>query len=257
MNKILKVGSIFFLILIVFFSFSNIFAAYEKSNIDLKEYTIRYREHDERYISYNGVSQRFFDYYYLDNYNNPYPAYCINLGSSGAENGEYNVNVEEKISDDTVTSIILNGFPNRTIAELGLNSDCEAIFATQFAVWVYTSNLDTEKIEALSNETERVKNAIINIYNNGKRGEIPNNKVKFIPLDDEFKIDEIDNSYISRRYRIEYDPSMVIDIRSASDNSIVKMTTVDNVDLGKYTDTNEVKLLIPRDKISSNTNINF
>ena len=67
MNKVIKLNSLLIVMLIVFFQFSNIFAAYENTNIDLGKYRIYYNKNENRYIKYNSISQRFFDYYYIDN----------------------------------------------------------------------------------------------------------------------------------------------------------------------------------------------
>lgn len=256
MNKVIKLNSLLIVMLIVFFQFSNIFAAYENTNIDLGKYRIYYNKNENRYIKYNSISQRFFDYYYLDNDGNRYPAYCINLGMDGAENGEYDVNVSQKLNDDKLSSIILNGYPYKSLEELGLYTAEEARFATQFAVWVYMSNLNFSLIEPLDSNCIRVVNAIKAIYNNGINSSITSNKVEILNIDDEFKIDDNNPEYYSKRIKLEYNNN-VNKISYSSDNDLVKVCDLNNNILESITNQKEVKLLVLRNKILKDTNLNI
>ena len=65
-----------------------------------------------------------------------YPAYCINPNRPGVDDlGNYIVGIDETIDNPQLWGTITNGFPYKTAAELGLNSDFEAYYATKMAIW--------------------------------------------------------------------------------------------------------------------------
>ncbi len=256
MRKILKLYSIVIVFMMLFVNISNIFASYENTNIDLKKYRIYYNKNENRYIKYNSVSQKFFDYYYLDNNGNSYPAYCINLGMDGAEKGEYDVDVLKKIDDEKLSNIILNGYPYRSVEELGLNTKEEARFSTQFAVWTYISNLDFSLIEPLNNDCIRVVEAIKNIYYNGMNSSILSNKVNIVSIDNEFKIDDKNPEYYSKKIKLDYNNN-VKNINYTSTDNLVKISDLNNNVIENITNQKEVKVLILREKILEDRNINI
>ena len=247
----IKKNKIIAFLLLIIVTMSKIFAAYDNTNIDLGTHRIKYNKNENRYIKYNGISQRFFDYYYLDNEGVRYPAYCINLGMDGAEKGEYDVNVNEKLQDKTLNNIILNGYPYKSPSELGLSTEDEAKFATQFAAWCYVSNLDFGKIEALNQEGIKVANAIRNIYEKGINTEILPNTVNIVEVSKEFKIDDKDEEYYSKKIKLEYNENVKeIVLRKNSLEAII--TDLNNNKIDKITNQKEVKILIKRNKVLEN-----
>lgn len=257
MNYKIKVRIFGILMLLVFtFNFSCVFASYENSNISLGKYRIYYNKNENRYIKYNGVSQRFFDYYYIDDEGNRCPAYCINLGVDGAEKEEYEVEVKQKLEDEKLTSIILNGYPYKTLNELGLNSNEEAKFATQFAVWTYLSKLDFNKIEPLNSSNQNVVNAIKKIYTNGVNNKIEDNSLNIEEIDKDFNIDNINKEYYSKRIRLIYNEN-VKEIILSNLSQDIKICDLNNNFLDKVTNQKEIKLMVKRDKIIQDSNITF
>lgn len=251
-----KKNKIIAFLLLMLVTISKAFAAYDNTNIDLGIHKIKYNKNENRYIKYNGISQRFFDYYYLDNEGVRYPAYCINLGMDGAEKGEYDVNVNEKLQDKTLNNIILNGYPYKTPSELGLNTEDEAKFATQFAAWCYVSHLDFSKIEALNQEGIKVANAIKNIYDRGMNTQTLPNTVNILDVSKEFKIDDKDEEYYSKKINLEYNENVKeIILRKNSLDAIV--TDLNNNKIDKITNQKEVKILVKRNKILENVKFNL
>ena len=254
MKIILKFKKLLIVCLTIFVSFSNVFAVYENSNIDLGKYRIYYNKNENRYIKYNSTSQRFFDYYYIDNEGNRYPAYCINLGMDGAEKEEYDVNVSKELEDKTLMNIILNGYPYKTLSELSLNTEEEARFSTQFAAWVYVNNLDFSKMEPLNESGIRVINAIKQIYTNGVNGNILSNKINIKEIDKEFKIDEINKECYSKKYMLEYNEN-VKEIMLLSNSLDIKVCDLNNNIIDTITNQKEIKILVPRKNIINDDNI--
>ena len=137
---------------------------------DYGKYRIYSYSDSHIYITYQGRTQHLHEYYYLDKNLNKLPAYCMTLGLNGAENTNngYIVKSEELLKDKVVNNIILNGYPYKTVNELGLLNESEARYATQFAIWIKLNNLDITQIAPVNEEYTRVVNAIKNIYNSEK-----------------------------------------------------------------------------------------
>ncbi len=249
--------SILFSILSVFGNFNIIFANYANSNIELGDITIKYENVDEKYITYDTRPQKFYKYYYTDKSGDRWPAYCLKLGLEGADIEEYNVDVNKELDDKKIANIVFNGYPYQDCVEYNLYTNDEKQFATQFAVWAYTEGLNLNLIKPIKSDYQRVVDAIKKIYERGMSGNIPSNTIKFKPVDEEFKIDDIDNRYYSKRFIPELNVEMITDYRPQSTDYDIKMTDKYNRDLGKYSREDMIKILVPRDKITQDMNITF
>ena len=109
------------------------------------------------YLCVNGrVKKQPYDYYLYTNSKGEQveiPVYCVNPTIYGVpetvgpgQSIKYIAN--EKSKDPKVMGIVANGYPTKTLAELGVNSKYEAWYATKTALWCYLlSNWD---ISALS-----------------------------------------------------------------------------------------------------------
>lgn len=115
------------------------------------------------YLMINGRVQKLIYTYY--NYVNSkgetreIPAYCVNPNIYGVpqtvgpgESIEYLA--EEKTSDPKVLGIVANGYPTRSLAELGLENKEQGYYATKIALWCYLlSNWDINKLKVNPNLT--------------------------------------------------------------------------------------------------------
>ena len=166
-NQIRRIKVIMLVCLCVFNSVSSVFAI-QNENITYGDYTILCFKDPNKYISYMGKPQTNYEYYYIKD-GIEYSAYCLELGKKGAEEKEegYVVNVNEKINDNVLNNVILNCYPYKTIQELGVQTQSQARFASQFAVWSYVYGLELQYIEPLDDSYECVVNAIKKIYNDG------------------------------------------------------------------------------------------
>lgn len=84
------------------------------------------------------------------------PAYCVNPNITGVpqtvgvgESIEYLA--EEKTSDPKVLGIVANGYPTRSLKELGLENKYQGYYATKMALWCYLlSNWDINNLKVNS-----------------------------------------------------------------------------------------------------------
>lgn len=87
--------------------------------------------------------------------------YCLEINKKYPSGQKFSVNVE---ADEKINNIIAAGYPNRSIAELNLNNEDDAYFATQIAIWSAVEGYDISKIRS---NNPKILEAIKNIYNNG------------------------------------------------------------------------------------------
>ncbi len=265
MNKIGKKRKIikkYFAFVLLFITLLNnqIFAQSLYNRKDEKvfgDYRIYSRVGNEKYIYYNDTIQTNFEYYYINSKGIEMPAYCLNLGVDGAEKkDEYYVNVSENIKDKKLVSIMLNGYPYKSVQELKVENVSEAKYATQFAVWAYLSNLSLGKIIPTSHTYQRVVNAIFDIYNNGLGSTYnENNMLNF--QNSEFKVDNVDNSYFSSNIHMDYNDN-IKDIKLQINNvDSYKITDSDNNELKNIYGIYDFKILVPRNKVLDNKILNI
>lgn len=70
-------------------------------------------------------------------------------------------------SNEKITNIIAAGYPNRSVAELNLDNENEAYFATQIAIW---SAMEGYDVNLMKSANPKILEAIKNIYNDGISG---------------------------------------------------------------------------------------
>ena len=98
------------------------------------------------YLSINGrIRSQIYTYYSYDNGSGStreIPAYCVNPNTVGVpqtvgvgESIEYLA--DEKASDPKVVGIVANGYPTRSLTELGLENKYQGYYATKMALWCY------------------------------------------------------------------------------------------------------------------------
>ena len=222
--------------------------------IDLGQYNIYCRQ-GASYIRYRGIGQLNYMYFYKDYNNVEHKAFCLNLGMEGAEAGDYNVDVNEIISDPKVASILISGSPYKTLKELGLNNEDEASFATQFAVWAYLENLDLNAITPYSKGNENVVNAIRNIYNDGMNMNYTSTAILNVEKNGSADIDSIDREFYSQTYKLSHNENIKNISLSLMGADNIKITDLKNNEISSINNVNEFKVLVPRTSINEDKNI--
>ena len=121
------------------------------------------------YHKYNGVE---------------YPAYCLNEFAEGVTaDNLYSVDVTDEITQIELENknisaiglwrVIVNGYPYKTIEELGCESEQEAYVATQSAIYCYLANRSLSEYAAVDNRgytdasvrvLEALKTIIVSVF---------------------------------------------------------------------------------------------
>lgn len=109
----------------------------------------------ERLLTFNGVPIKTTYVAYIKD-GVEYPAYCLDYTVDGAgERGEYVVNGADKLRDINVWRAIINGYPYKSLAELGAANGQEAFTATKQAVYTMIYNRDISSYGPVNSDSGR------------------------------------------------------------------------------------------------------
>ena len=133
-----------------------------------------------------------------------YPAYCLDASKPGAETQEYTVSVSGSIKDVGLWRRIINGYPYKTIDELGVKNKEEAFTATKQAIYCYLYKHNPSDYGAIGEAGQRTLNAfrkIISDAENSSETKI-SSTISINRESDEWKQDELDENYISKTFSV-------------------------------------------------------
>lgn len=187
---------------------------------------------------------------------NEYPAFCANPNRGGVENfaaKNYDVDVDKLDTDPHVWGVITNGYPYKTLTELGVKNDYEAYYITKMAVWAIVhdnySNLDDWK--ANGSQNDHVEKAMKALVEKGRANTaVYSSWLAVNPKSTTVSVDEKDSNYISQTYTLKSN----VDIKSYKvviDGNVpigAKVTDINNEAKTEFTGSElTFKVLIPKD----------
>ena len=181
-----------------------------------------------------------------------YPVYCLNKGKKGVEVGfEYTVDVNQLLSNQKIWRAIINGYPFKTLTELGCDTMEEAYAATKMAVYDAMYNYDLSKFTTHKDldSNKRCVQAIKKIITNA-RNSTETKIAATLNIKSEQKgwtVDEIDKQYVSKTYSVQasaINKKYIIALSSSSDTRF-KITDVKNTEKTEFDTTEKFKVLIP------------
>lgn len=119
----------------------------------------------------------------------------------------YNKPHNEELIDENsfLWQVVVNGYPYKTIEELGCNTYDEAFTATQVAIYcAYCNHLESDYTYFEGNEASlRTYNAFLRILENARKNEITLNKNNVLKLINQQEDWQIDNEYLYKIYNIK------------------------------------------------------
>ena len=204
MYKIKKVTKILFIMLaLILMNFFSLINSVTASNLDTAN--IQSVADCGQLLKYRGSIVITYYAEYNDN-GVTYPAYCLDKTKTGvsATNPSYTVSVENAISDVKLWRILINGYPYKTIEELGVANREEAFTATKQAVYTYIHGNQLSDYEPIGEAGVRTLNAlhkIVNDANNSTEMQI-SNRVDINRLQEHWEQDSIDLNYVSKKYNV-------------------------------------------------------
>ena len=180
-----------------------------------------------------------------------YPAYCITHGVNGVdEEGSYTVTINDLLKDDLIYNTIINGYPYKTPAQLGLETADEAYVATKHAVNSVLLNRDVKKFyKAADEKGEAIINAIYEISEKGKAGK-SSNKSAELSINKVGDLIESGNYYY-QEYTVNADVNIaeytVKSIESFPEGSYIVDSTGAN--RTTFSATEKFRVMIPKTKL--------
>lgn len=209
----------------------------------------------EVYLEHEGTPKH-TDYVVYRKDGKEYPAYCVDpelsgIGTSGI--GDYSVDVENKFKDVNLWRVIINGYPYKTIEELGVDNKYEAFSATKFAIYTIYYNMNPNYYNPVDTEAgRRTYQALLKIVDNARKSiETPDNEQISINTDNESWNLE-DKEYISKIYELkskvsegEYKINVSGDLPKE-----FKLTDVNNNEKNSFKIGEKFKITIPIKELS-------
>ncbi len=160
----------------------------------------------ERLLTYKGVPIKTSFIVYEEN-GIYYPAYCLDVKLPGAEQGPYQVNGGGKIQDINVWKAIINGYPYKSLAELGAANEQEAFTATKQAVYTMLYNRDISEYGPMDSDAGRRTYQIYSNIVNAARSSTENIEnylqMNIKRVTEEWKVDNLNPKCISQTYEVE------------------------------------------------------
>lgn len=195
-------------------------------------------------------------------YNNngkEYPAYCLNRELPGVEMGfSQTVDVSNLVSDVMVWRAIINGYPYKTISQLGCKTEEEAYLATKQAVYCMLTNRDVNEYSAIGESGERCLKAlkqIVTAARNSKEVKL-SSELKINQINSLWEIDNMDNKYVSQEFSISANAGVneyKIELANVNVEGI-KLTDLNNNEKSEFNYSEKFKILIPVTNITEDGN---
>lgn len=209
-------------------------------------------------LKYKGVTVK-TTYAEYDSGDGLYPAYCLDKTQLGVgEIGDYDVDASSLITDVGLWRIIVNGYPYKSLGELGVENIKEAFTATKQAVYCYIHGNDIDEYEAIGEEGERTLSALKKIIENAdSSSETP--KSNLITINKISKDWKQEGNYIIKSYSISHPANMSnYNVEIAKyDNELpegIKIVNTNNEEDENFLAEEEFKIMIPIQNLKSNGN---
>jgi hypothetical protein len=181
-----------------------------------------------------------------------YPAYCMDKTKPGAETTPYTVSIQNAIQDVGLWRRIVNGYPYKTIQELGVVNKEEAFTATKQAIYCYIHGNNPDDYGAIGEAGERTLNAMKKIISDAQNSsEIKISSTLTINKnDDEWKQDENEKNYLSKTYTISAGSTIekykiTLTKENSQDLGGLKLTDTSNQERTEFSPNEKFKILIP------------
>ena len=178
-----------------------------------------------------------------------YPAYCLNRELPGVELGPQLVDINKQVSNTMVWRAVVNGYPYKSISELGCNTEDEAYLATKQAVYCILTDRDPNTYSPIGEAGERTLNALKQIVSAARNSGAtkPSSELTINQQNSLWEIDSVDNKYISQTFDVSAQASISEYNVAATDNNIEGLKIVDenNNEKNTFKYNEKFKILLP------------
>ena len=202
-------------------------------------------------LTYKGITVKVtYVQYTKDGVN--YPAYCMDKTKPGAETSPYNVSIEDTIKDVGLWRIIVNGYPYKSIQELGVANKEEAFTATKQAVYCYIHGNNLADYAGIGESGKRTLNAMKNIITNAQNSTETkiSSTIKIDKNLTQWQQDNINKDYLSKTYKVTSGTNIssykiTLTKENQEDIGGIKLTDEKNNEKTEFNFNEKFKVLIP------------
>ena len=202
-------------------------------------------------LTYKGTPVKVTYVEYI-NEGNHYPAYCMDKTKVGAETNSYNVSIEGAVNDVGLWRRIINGYPYKSIQELGVANEQEAFTATKQAIYCYIHGNNPSDYGAIGEAGQRTLNAMHTIINNAQnsRESKISSTIKINKNSDSWKQDENEKNYVSKVYSVSAGANIknykiILSRKNNQDIGGIKLTDINNKTKTEFSPNEKFKILVP------------
>lgn len=199
-----------------------------------------------RFLKYDGMLIKTAHAIYEEN-GKQYPAYCLNkdLQGVGDQIVSYQTTNGGKITDIGLWRVIINGYPYKSLEQLGVESEEEAYIATKQSIYCYIYNRGTEKYSGIGDAGARTVQAMNIILENAKNSTENFNDTQIEVIQSE-KWLEHQKTYISKEYKIKSNINIAkysINLENQPKGTII--TNINDEEQTEFNSSEKFKILIP------------
>ena len=188
-----------------------------------------------------------------------YPAYCLDKTKPGAESNPYTVSIQNAVQDVGLWRRIINGYPYKTVEELGVANKEEAFTATKQAIYCYIHGNNPNDYGAVGEAGQRTLNAMKKIIadaENSNETKI-SSTIKINKNTSEWEQDEKEKDYVSKTYSVSAGATIenykiIITKENGQDIGGIKLTDENNYEKTEFSPNEKFKVLIPIKNMTQN-----
>ena len=215
-------------------------------------------------LIYKGIHVKtYYAYYSKDG--KQYPAYCLDKTKQGVKDGlSYSVSVQDAISDVKLWRIIINGYPYKSIQELGCSNKEEAFSATKQAIYCYIHGNNPNDYSGIGEAGNRTVRALKQILNNAEKTTETqiSNKINIMQEQKKFIIDNKEKNYVSKIYSIKAGTTISkykVELSKINEElpEGIKITDINNNNRNEFLQNEKFKILIPVKNLTKENNFNI
>lgn len=181
-----------------------------------------------------------------------YPAYCLDKTKQGAGGDiSYGVSVDKAITDVGLWKRIINGYPYKSIEELGVANEYEAFLATKQAIYCYIHGNNPADYGAIGEAGSRTLNAMYKIIENAQNSN-ENMISSTISINEtsKWEQDSKEKTYVSKTYSVTAGANIQnykIQLYKENGQDIggIKLTDENNVERDTFEPNEKFKILVP------------
>lgn len=214
-------------------------------------------------LTYKGIAVKVSYVQYIND-GVSYPAYCLDKTKPGAETQEYSVSVDQAITDVGLWKRVINGYPYKTIEELGVANANEAFTATKQAIYCYIHGNNPADYGAIGEAGTRTLNAMYKIIANAENSSEYkiSSTIKINETTSNWEQDTKENTYVSKTYNVVAGAEIqnyTIELyrENGQDLGGIKLTDENNVEKKEFAPDEKFKILIPIKNLTEDGEFNL